>query len=359
MAGPTPIPFFLYPFCIDGTPTTDIETISPTGADSGVVNYQHGFTTNYELPSSNPATLPVPRQQFNQLMFDITSALQQYQLQGTPMWIAPGSGGPANYPLWAYVIYNPGSGNQIWQSQIINNTSVPGADVNWMQVTPFSAGVPPGTVIDFAGPLPPAGYFECLGQALSRTTYVALLNATNQIQSCTTTATSDVLTVVSNLKMYVGMAIEGTDIPAGTTLTVVDFSTPTQVTMSQAAVTAATNPVRFFQWGNGDGATTFNIPNQERRTKIGAGGMPSSTPNGVAGVVTGQGGGEEAHTQTVTELATHDHTYGYTTVGSGFGFGFAQGTNLQNPSGTTSSVGSSTPFNVMQPSNIYTMCIKY
>ncbi|NDA63751.1 MAG: hypothetical protein EBX50_17230 [Chitinophagia bacterium] len=32
-------------------------------------------------------------------------------------------------------------------------------------------GVPPGTVMDFAGPTPPSGYLLCDGQAVSRTTY--------------------------------------------------------------------------------------------------------------------------------------------------------------------------------------------
>ena len=42
---------------------------------------------------------------------------------------------------------------------------------------PSGAGVPPGTVIDFAGATPPAGWLLCAGQEVSRTDFAALFTA--------------------------------------------------------------------------------------------------------------------------------------------------------------------------------------
>lgn len=129
---PTPDPFFLYPFAEAG----DTTAIPNTGGSTGPVNYQYGFTPNYELNIlTNPSAIPIPRQQMNQLFFDITTALQQYQSQGTYPWVAPGSGGPANYPIFARTLYN----GQVWESQVATNTSVPGADANWLPISGLGA----------------------------------------------------------------------------------------------------------------------------------------------------------------------------------------------------------------------------
>lgn len=80
------------------------------------------------------------------------------------------------------------------------------------------AVVPPGTILDFAGPdaAIPAGYLVCRGQAVSRTTFAALF-----------------------------AAIGG-------------------------------------YWGTGDGSTTFNVPDLQRYTTIGMGGSPSGWGPGSA-----------------------------------------------------------------------------
>jgi microcystin-dependent protein len=48
------------------------------------------------------------------------------------------------------------------------------ADIIAPLVTPQVDGVPSGTVLDFAGATPPAGYLLCQGQAVSRSTYSTL-----------------------------------------------------------------------------------------------------------------------------------------------------------------------------------------
>ena len=130
----TPNPYFLYPFAAAAGPS-DVVQIDNTEGTTGPMSYQYGFTPNYEEDLSTiPSALPVPRPQFNQLMLDITSALQQLQLQGAPLFVLPGAGGPASYPLYARVSYTAGApyGLQIWESQVNGNTSIPGADNNWL-----------------------------------------------------------------------------------------------------------------------------------------------------------------------------------------------------------------------------------
>lgn len=55
------------------------------------------------------------------------------------------------------------------------------------------------------------------------------------------------------------------------------------------------------QYGDGDGSTTFNVP--DKRKRVGVGYDPDDTDFDELGAT----GGEKAHTQTVNELAAHAH----------------------------------------------------
>ena len=112
-------------------------------------------------------------------------------------------------------------------------------------------------------------------------------------------------------------------------------------------------------WGAGDSSTTFNIPGLVRLTTIGVGGSGTA----IIGNAVGDVGGEEAHAQTIAELAAHDHlsTASFFVTGATGG-----GNSLQNTAGAftfsnsaaTGITGSGTPFNVMQPSAVVTKMIK-
>lgn len=58
-------------------------------------------------------------------------------------------------------------------------------------------------------------------------------------------------------------------------------------------------------WGSGDGVTTFNIPNFQRRTPVGFGGVGTT----VLGSTVGALGGEEGHILTPSETARLDHVH--------------------------------------------------
>ena len=104
-----------------------------------------------------------------------------------------------------------------------------------------------------------------------------------------------------------------------------------------------------YTWG-GSGAN-FNVPNLPRHVLMGSGGSGSAIISNTVGSV----GGEEAHTMTVPELAAHTHT-----LGGNFNQGATGGSVIIGGlNQSTGSTGSSTPFNVIQPSAIVQMLIKY
>lgn len=116
--------YFLYPFGVNG----NLLTIPNPTQISGTVSYQSGFPIGYEEANTSPGYLPIPRNQFNQLMFDVTSALQQIQQTGFPSFITAAQNGGSAYS------YNLGA--EVWsagvpyRSLIANNTDTPPTS-NW------------------------------------------------------------------------------------------------------------------------------------------------------------------------------------------------------------------------------------
>jgi microcystin-dependent protein len=111
----------------------------------------------------------------------------------------------------------------------------------WISATGGGGGTG-GNVGDIkmsAAASPPAGWLVCDGSAISRTTYSALYSALG----------------------------------------------------------SASSP-----WGQGDGSSTFNLPDLRGRTPIGAG-----TGSGLTARSIGQSGGEEAHTLGIAEIPSHTH----------------------------------------------------
>ena len=159
----------------------------------------------------------------------------------------------------------------------------------------------------------------------------------------------------------------GTSAPSGWLLC--DGSVVSQTTYATLFAAISTN------WNTGgEGAGNFRLPDFRRRVAVGSGG----TGSGTLGNAVGNTGGEEKHTMTTGEIATHshsvtdpghNHTYSMSN-GGGFTFSVPQQVTtvaLQNsgvPTGTSTTgisivnTGSSTPFNVIQPSAVVLKIIK-
>lgn len=340
--------YFVYPFAING----NVNTIPPTAA-AAVLSYQYGFGIDFELPlDSNPSALPIPRSQFNQLMLDITTAIQQYQQVGVPPFILASQnlGVPFPYVQYAQVYYS----GQVYENQVPSNTATPGTDTTWKVVSGITNFVPTGTVIDYAGVNAPMGYLPCFGSQVARATYGALLTAITFTATGNTDGSTAVITGVSStVNVYVGMAIEGTGIPIGST--VLSFVPSTSITISQNTTAVGTGvTLTFFPWGNGNGTTLFNLPNFNRSVAMGsAGGMTSVIGNNV-----GQVGGLEAVTLTAGNLPPHTHDLAVGTSPGTPAYSYGSTTNTGTLQTGNNATGIATPVNVVQPSCIVLKCIK-
>jgi microcystin-dependent protein len=290
----TPL-YFANPFAVNG----DVAPIS-MGSVPPTMSYSDGFTSAYELPLTNPSALPIPRTQFNQLMLDITTAIQQYQQLGVFTWITSTQnlGTPFPYALYARCRYDDGSGIKTYESLQAANTQTPGVGASQWRIV-SSPELPVGSLIDYAGAIsgtPPAlpNYLNCDGTPISRTTYAALFAAIGTV------------------------------------------------------------------WGAGDGSTTFNLPNLLRRTTIGVGGTGTTIIQAALGSI---GGAESvAIEQGNLPAGILQGQLGITTSAAG-GSGTLQ-SNQPSPPGTMANAsfnlgGSGDSLNIIQPSAVVYKLIKY
>lgn len=132
-------------------------------------------------------------------------------------------------------------------------------------------------------------------------------------------------------------------------------------------------------YGSGDGSTTFNLPDLRGRVPAGQDDMGGSSANrltnpgsigGIDGDILGNTGGQETHTMTSGELVAHTHTPdggggakfitvdGTATTQTNIGSGSYAVVRWNNNAQNTGSTGSTTPFNVVQPTIILNYIIK-
>lgn len=298
--------FYVYPFGESG----DLTPIPTDNPGTGEVSYEQGWTANYELDlTTDPDALPIPRRKSNDLMFNVTDNIRQYQTQGTPQWITAADNNPGGVPtpfaydLYALVRHDAGLGDglQIYENQVPGNTDEPGTTDTWNQISGSRRGVPVGTIIDFAGINIPAGYLACNNQTVDRTTYADLFDAITRVENVTLTTGVNTFTLGVTFGLYVGMAIESAGIPGGTTITNVSGTT---VTMSNNATVSGAEDVRFFSWGNGNGTTTFNVPNLSGRVSMQTYGSNLSPQ---IGNQIGQIGGAATVALTYNQMPAHNH----------------------------------------------------
>jgi microcystin-dependent protein len=106
-------------------------------------------------------------------------------------------------------------------------------------------------------------------------------------------------------------------------------------------------------FGAGDGATTFNLPDSQRRVSVGSGGTGTAT----LGNAVGDTGGAETHTLTTGEMPAHTHNWGGIQSQ-----GFSGGNTIFATSGsgsTTTSTGGGGAHDNIQPSLVILPCIRF
>ena len=221
--------------------------------------------------------------------------------------------------------------------------------------------IPIGGLIDFAGYATPAHYMACNGAAISRTTYQLLLETIAMQQSVILTASTNTFVLSNAALLYIGIPLEGTGIPSGTTVTNIVGTT---VTISNNATVTGTQVVTFYPWGNGDGSTTFNVPNLQGYVSAGANGALFAT-NGL-----GNKGGSSTHAILIAEMPLHNHPGSTVAIGPGQQVNPAGGnasmSSLSGPTavsvaaqgGGTLNVSGS-PMTIVQPTALVNKYIRY
>jgi len=170
-----------------------------------------------------------------------------------------------------------------------------------------------GTTLPWSGLIAPNQYVFAYGQEISRTTYPEFYTAVTQQANVICSASSNTLTGIADTSQIpIGAAIElALCVVAGTT---VASKTASTVTLSNPSSVSINAVATFFPYGNGNGSTTFNVPDLRGYVLAGRnnmGGTASSrltttyylnNPDALGAV-----GGLQSHTQTISEMALHDH----------------------------------------------------
>ena len=203
---------------------------------------------------------------------------------------------------------------------------------------------------------------------------VRFFAAASIIEETVTWGSSTTFTVANGAAYDVGQAISGAQIPTGTTISIIATNLITiSAPSSPAYIMSNTSLVNFYDAGNGDGSTTFNIPDARRKNTVGAGGVIVSSP--AAAVSGGYGignqlgnvGGQELHTQLTAEVGSHTHTAtsgislaaGTESAGGGSSIYTNVSSNLNPTIAANQAATAVTPFNVIQPGLVTNKCIRY
>lgn len=190
-------------------------------------------------------------------------------------------------------------GNTIWDV----TTSAAGSGSGGGGSTATGDGDLVGTIKPWAGAVAPNQYMFTYGQELSRTTYSALFTAITSIQSVFCTSGSPTLSGVGDTtNFWVGMTVEVSCLLGGSSIVI--SKTSSSVTLASNANVSTSTTATFFMWGNGNGTTTFNLPDFRGLFPIGnnnMGGVASSNINDTYfGSKSANSSGGQGGNQTVT-----------------------------------------------------------
>lgn len=122
--------FFLFPFATTGTKSAVPDAVQV----DGTVSYSEGYGADYSKSlTSDPDALAIERLKMNQLLYDVTTALREYQIFGTPDWItnAQNGGTAFSYGQGAKVRYTDGF---VYESLSAANTALPTDPAYWVRI---------------------------------------------------------------------------------------------------------------------------------------------------------------------------------------------------------------------------------
>jgi microcystin-dependent protein len=186
--------------------------------------------------------------------------------------------------------------------------------------------VPPGTEVNSAAIIAPTGWYFEFGQTVARSTDANLMAAITAGFNADTHGTVTLTNVTHDLRNLglEGSVLEGIGMATGAAIVSVDSAS--QITMSISATnTAAGGLVTAFPFGNGDGSTTFTLPDARGtvaagRTNMGGTALTNLTTagSGVNGLqLNTQNSGAQNVTLTTSQIPAHVHANSLTDPGHG------------------------------------------
>ena len=304
--------FFKVAFADSGDKTAIPQATQP----SGEVSYTEGFGIDYQLEQGvDPDAKDIPRDQFNQLMYAITGALQQYQTLGFPDFIttSDNGGSPYSYSINATCRFNnghAGSGYKNYYSLVDANTSDPTDATKWGLVQ-YAVNELTGVVKEYYGSSLPSGYVWANGTTIGS----ASSGATGRANA----DTSDLFTLLWNSTSNANLPIQDSS----------------GVATTRGASAAA------------DFSANKRLPVPDKRGRVAAGkddmgGVTAASRittagSGIDGAALGAAGGAQnvtldttmipAHTHTGTTASSGDHFHALPMSPNDTGFGDAVGSD--------------------------------
>jgi len=199
--------------------------------------------------------------------------------------------------------------------------TVGGVDVVTISGSSFSLAaalsnsiVAPGTETETAAIRAPTGWYLEYGQAIARSGDPALLAAITEGFTANTNGTTTLSNVSKDLRNLglEGATLEGVGIFTGATIVSI---AATSIVMSAAATNTATGgAVTAFPYGNGDGSTTFTLPDARGTVAAGRDNMGGTAASklttagsGVNGLQLNTVAGAQNITLDVTQIPAHTH----------------------------------------------------
>lgn len=165
---------------------------------------------------------------------------------GKPPGSAAGIYGQGTYRQ----IVKDASNNLIWDAV----TSAAGTN----SISSTGDGDLVGTIKPWAGIQAPNQYLFANGQQLSRATFSALFTSITQSLGVICTSSSNILTGIGDTtQIRIGSSVETSCVIPGTTVV---SKTSSSVTLTNPSSVSINTFAVFFPFGNGDGSTTFTLP---------------------------------------------------------------------------------------------------
>jgi microcystin-dependent protein len=200
------------------------------------------------------------------------------------------------------------NGNIIWdQPTFIAGGSAAGTTVG--------DGNSVGTILTWAGSVAPAQYQFASGQTVSRTSFAALFQAITIQQSAACIGGSATITgLIDTSNVPIGASVESICLPLNSTVV---SKTSSSITLNNNAIITTSTAITIFPYGDGDGSTSFNLPDLRGRVIPGRNNMEGVTssnltsqfygsdPNSIGAI-----GGNQSRTLLTTNLPP------YTPIGS-------------------------------------------